>query len=50
MREIIEAMDVEWEIQHVREIQSTMGDTMESLLDDKNTLHPCLMFPPPMPK
>ena len=33
MQEIAEAMDVQWGLQHVREIQLTVGDTMDSLLD-----------------
>ena len=32
-REVVEAMDVEWGLQHVREIQLTLGDMIESLLD-----------------
>ena len=33
MRLVVEAMDVEWGLQHVREIQLMVRDAMESLLD-----------------
>ena len=33
MRLVVEAMDVEWGLQHVGDIQLTLGDMIESLLD-----------------
>ena len=42
MQGIAEAMDVQWGLQHVREIQLTVGDTvrdtMDSLLDVRCTV------------
>ena len=37
MQLVVEAMDVEWGLQHVREIQLMVGDLMKSLLDVKGT-------------
>ena len=50
MREVVEAMDVEWGLQHVREIQLTVGDMMKCLLDVKGTPPCCLTFPLPTQK
>ena len=37
MRKVLENLDVEWGLQHVREIQLTVKDMMESLLDVRGT-------------
>ena len=37
MRDIVEAMDVEWRLQKVRELQLTVTDVMESVLDINGT-------------
>ena len=47
MRETVKVMDVERGLQHVREIQLTVGGTVESLLDFRGTPRRCLMFPLP---
>ena len=43
-------MDLEWGLQHVREIQLMVGHMMESLLDVKGTPRRCLTFPLPTHK
>ena len=37
MEEMVEAMDAEWGLQQVREIQLMVGNTMENLLNVRST-------------